>query len=174
MGLEDEILKINPDQTLITGNSTMERIVGMKRKFNSAPKVIVCIVALLCFGCTRGETKTLSDVYSLSKTRYESAFSMSIEKDTVAKLKSVTAVLDKLALASSNYEADAKEVAGLLTSLGGNVAYTVRPALFELIAQYRTIGSGKGSANPAALRLLAARTYALLASELETTRFRVS
>jgi hypothetical protein len=90
--------------------------------------------------------------------------------------------LDKLSkatdakLIATEAEAQARLLATLVTKAG----YTSRPSLGELSAQYRKLAAdlnaAAGTENEQVVstaRLLVARTYSLIASELETVRFAV-
>jgi hypothetical protein len=99
--------------------------------------------------------------------------------ETSAALKFLTSALDRLAGIGGGGEAKvvAGEIATALTKLSTKAGYTARPAMAELINQYRVIAndsSVKASIGSANLKLLAARTYALVASELATTQFKIS
>ncbi len=119
----------------------------------------------------RGETRTLDDVLQSSKQRFTNAQGASIPQTQAAILKEIPGRLEQLAGAATPQSAKtAGEVADLLSSLISHAGYTARPALAEIVTQYRMLPTAQASAAP---RLLVARTYSLLASELETTHFAV-
>lgn len=127
-------------------------------------------------GCQpRGESHTLDQIFSDARSTYVTD-SAHASGDMRSVLSEVTGQLDTLAGAGAT-GADAKvvtaSVATSLDGLMGKIGVTARPAMAELITQYRvaSTGSSNGVGAPA-LKLLAARTYMLLAAELRTSNFR--
>lgn len=145
------------------------------------------IVSLLCVGASllavsgcapRGESHSVEQILSDARSAYMQAAS-SVGGDTAASLKYLTGSLDRLAGIGGGGDAKAVsgEVATALKDLSGKVGYTVRPALAELVSQYSTVSEDAGnsvSIGAPNLKLLVARTYALMTSELKTTQFRIS
>ena len=138
-------------------------------------------LALIVSGCQpRGETKTLKQVVDDARLQYRSADQDALDPDITTTLTSVTGNLEKLVASVSTEQAPAageigkqgEQVADALLSIVRRCGFTVRPAMGELISQYRMLGSS-GSVNAGAVQLLVGRTYTLLSSELETTRFRL-
>jgi hypothetical protein len=127
----------------------------------------------------RGESHSVEEILTDSRAAYQSVAS-SASPDTSASLKFLTASLDRIAGLGGGGEAKviSQEIANMLTELGPKAGYTVRPAMAELVNQYRVIASnnsqGPISIGAPNLKLLAARTYSLIASELKTTQFKVS
>jgi hypothetical protein len=108
---------------------------------------------------------------------YQSVSTKALSGDASA-LKNLQTSLDKLAGLGGG--GDAKVVAGdIANSLNGLITrsgFTVRPAMAELISQYRTVAAdtaSKVSIGAPNLKLLAARTYSLLTAELSTSQFRL-
>jgi len=137
--------------------------------------------ATLCFvaGCApRGESHTVEQILTDARSAYHSVASQA-PADTSAALKFLTASLDRIAGLSGGGEAKAisQDIAMKLVELSTKAGYTVRPAMAELINQYRTIAADAGSSvsiGAPNLKLLAARTYALVTSELKTTQFKIA
>lgn len=129
-------------------------------------------VLCLC-GCPRGETKSLGEVYEIAKQRFVSVKDAAVPEDVSQPLKDIDSHLNQIAAEEGTKAAQsAGQLAALLTPLTTRAGYPTRPAMGEIVAQYRMMAEGNDVKNPTA-RLLAARTYSLLASELETTRFSV-
>jgi hypothetical protein len=67
---------------------------------------------------------------------------------------------------------NAKVLAESLNALIPHASYTNRPAMGELLSQYLVVsGQPASQVSSGAVKLLAARTYNALASELETRKF---
>jgi len=127
-------------------------------------------------GCQpRGESHTLEQILTDARSAYSSVSGAS-SGDVSAQLDVLKGKLDKLA--GINGGGDARELAGdvvsMLSELSRKASYTVRPGLAELTNQYRVLSNEATSAvNIGApnVKLLVARTYTSLASELKTTKF---
>lgn len=125
----------------------------------------------------RGESHTVDEIFTDAKVGYVNA-SAKLSADLGTSLKTLSGSLDRLAGVGGGGDARpiAGEIAGALTTLSSKAGYTARPALAELINQYRAIANSSGAPmtlGAANLKLLAARTYSLLAAELATSRFRL-
>jgi len=121
----------------------------------------------------RGETKTLAEVYANSKERFVTVQSAAVPSEIAQPLKDIDTRLGQIAGQEGAEAAKtASAIADLLTPLTNRAGYTARPAMGEIISQYRMMSQAEEVKNPSA-KLLAARTYSLLASELETTKFSV-
>ena len=140
---------------------------------------LVVVAASVCaVGCgPRGESHTVEQILDDARVSYQAA-STKVPSADAATLKSLQTSLDKLAGLGGG--GDAKAVAGeIANSLNGlmtRAGYTVRPAMAELISQYRTVAAdtaSKVSIGSPNLKLLAARTYSLLSAELTTSQFRL-
>jgi len=140
---------------------------------------LVVAGAGLCMisGCgPRGESHTVDQVLSDARGAYQQV-SASASGDAANSLKSLSTALDKLAGIGGG--GDAKVISGdvvnVLTGFSTKVGYTVRPALAELVNQYRSVSEDEGASIGAPhLKLLVARTYSLLTSELKTSQFKIS
>lgn len=137
--------------------------------------ISLCLVS----GCApRGESHTVDEILSDARQNYQSVF-VAKSGNYKDQLTSLATSLDKLAGIGGG--GDAKVVSGgianSLQSLIEHAGFTVRPAMTELINQYRVVAESStrdisiGSPN---LKLLVARTYTLVASELKTTQFKIS
>jgi hypothetical protein len=129
-------------------------------------------------GCApRGESRSVDQILSDARAAYQSSAAAGTSEDA-ASLKSLAASLDKLAGIGGGGDAKAVsgEIAQSLTNFSTKAGYTVRPAMAELINQYRSVGQDASGASIGApnLKLLVARTYALVTNELKTTAFKVS
>lgn len=142
----------------------------------SARLTAFLLVLVLLAGCLpRGETRTLQEVYSEAHSRFVAANPAQVPADLAQTVQSLAGKLESLASeTSSDSVSGAHEIAQMLADLTPRAGYTSRPALGELAAQFRSFQekSLRRESNVTARgKLLAARTYSLLAGELETTRF---
>jgi hypothetical protein len=138
---------------------------GMLRVIKSL--VIVGSVIAISACAPRGESKSLSEVLDGAKTRYA-------EASGKTQVEGLSALEGSLAnLIENPSAAGAKSISETLRKLIMKTGYTSRPALGELIEQYQIIGfdTSEMPVNRARVKLLVARTYNLLARELETTAF---
>jgi hypothetical protein len=132
------------------------------------------VFALAFSACApRGESKSLTEVLEAAKERYALVKDVSTSPEVTDSLKAVLTELDavensKGVLATSN----ANKLALTLNGLIEHAGFTSRPAMTELMNQYLHVAE-HGAQNADATLLLASRTYSLLASELETTKFGV-
>lgn len=125
-----------------------------------------------CMGCLRGESKSISEVLQIARTRYSDAQSLGLDRSVVSTLEKTTGELNEMLDKKQGRATRAAQVADLLNALSPRANYTTRPALIEIIKAYRSIAEN-GAPNDVAVELLVARTYSLLASELETGEFRL-
>jgi hypothetical protein len=134
----------------------------------------ICLVAVV--GCQpRGESHTLEQILSDARSNY-SLVSAEPSPEVGAFLNQLKANLDKLAGLGGGGDARdlAGEVAGILGELTQKAGFTARPAMTELMNQYKVIADGTGSPvsiGAPNLQLLAARTFSLLTAELSTSKF---
>ncbi|NBW40170.1 hypothetical protein EBR25_04095 [bacterium] len=159
---------------------------------------VVVGLGFLASCAPRGETKSLDEVFQIAKARYERGLaSAELSTETSEKLTQLTGIMDSLLQASSDNEVveAATRAEALLGELVTQSAYTNRPAMGEISKAYRSLTGLSGrevplsvSADPSTSRavqdaggitnadtrkLLVARSYNLLAQELETTSFQV-
>jgi len=145
-------------------------MVNRRIKFLS---IALTVVALQ--GCLpRGETHTLDQVLKDARSQYASVDKKGIPSDLSPSVDRLATLLQEIGDASdvNSLGAKTKEVSGILASLTLRAGYTSRPSLGELASQYRTFSIG-GDETRAKAKLLVARTYSLIAGELQTTKFGV-
>lgn len=140
----------------------------------------VVAAASLAFvsGCApRGESHSVEQILNDARAAY-SGMSQDVSPDVSTALKSLTGSLDKLAGLGGGGDARqvSANVAEGLNSLITRSGFTQRPAMAELINQYRTLSTSTGA--PTALgapnlKLVVARTYTILTSELTSTKFKL-
>lgn len=138
--------------------------------------VVLSVLSSGLLACKpRGESRTLDQIYSDARSSYVSG-SESASVDVRSALTDIAGKLDNLAeqgRAGGDVKTLAGSVASSLDGLMGKVGVTARPALAELINQYRVAStSSSEAAGSPSLRLLIARTYTLLATEIRTSNFR--
>ena len=120
---------------------------------------LICLFALAA--CEpRGETRTLGEIRSDSKVRFQKVESAAVNPDAKSALVKAAKYLNAPDAAAT------KEMAQILEQLSPHASPTNRTSIAELANQYRASNGGG-----AALELLTSRTYTLLASELETAKF---
>lgn len=150
------------------------------RQFGLVYGAVISTIALaFVSGCApRGESHTVDEILTDARTGYMTVFA-SRAGDYKEQLKGLTASLDKLAGIGGG--GDARSISGgiaeSLQALIDHAGFTVRPAMGELINQYRVVatnGSRDLSIGAPNLKLLVARTYTLISSELKTTQFKIS
>jgi hypothetical protein len=137
--------------------------------------VIAASCALTACG-PRGESLTLDEVFANARSEYASASTAGVPAEVGETLKKVSGELDRLAgiNGAGDVRVVAKGVADTLDALVWKSGMTQRPSMTELVNQYRAIGNAKpGEVDLGApqAKLLVARTYTLLKSELISTKF---
>lgn len=136
--------------------------------------VLLSLSALLQSCAPRGENRSVDEVLRIQRERYLSlAAATKVKGEAQAGLGTLQTQLGELVLsAASAVPTKSQEIAATLTGLSPHAGFTVRPALTELIDQYRVLGSvtDTRTLGSAQVKLLVARTYNLMASELETTK----
>lgn len=135
----------------------------------------------LCFisGCApRGESHTVDEILSDARAGYKTIVAGRAQgyKDQLSALQ---VRLDKLAGIGGGGDARSLsgEVAQSLQTLIQHAGFTVRPAMGEIMNQYRVVATSASkhvSIGAPNLKLLVARTYTLITSELKTTQFKIS
>lgn len=146
----------------------------MKRHVLQALAALLLISLSAC--APRGETSSLTQILEAEKNRYRVASQGIPQSDVGTKVTSVSGKLQELETLkdAAAVASRSSEVAELLSDIVPHAGYTSRPALSELMTQYRMIGTGTRTAEvteTAQVRLLVSRTYSALASELESTKF---
>lgn len=148
-------------------------------KFSSRFCSLLVVAASVCaVGCgPRGESHTVEQILDDARVSYQAVSTKALSSDASA-LKTLQTSLDKLAGLGGGGDAKvvAGDIANSLNALITKSGFTVRPAMAELISQYRTVAAdtaSKVSIGAPNLKLLAARTYSLLTAELSTSQFRL-
>lgn len=129
-------------------------------------------------GCApRGESHSVEQILNDARSAY-SEMSQDVAPDVATALKSLTGAMDKLAGLGGGGDARqvSASIADGLNSLMTRSGFTQRAAMAELINQYRTLSAATGA--PTALgapnlKLVVARTYTILTSELTSTKFKL-
>lgn len=141
------------------------------------------LLLLASAGCDgpRGESKSVDEIYAASKEHFQTVqdgLDGSIfEQQVTATLTQLSEALEKLPTSTGATGAStAKSAEQSLSSLVQKAGYTSRASMAELVDQYEAVakdlsGSTENDGMTARVKLLAARTYTVLASELETTKF---
>lgn len=150
-------------------------------KFNKIISLSTLLgLSLMAGACApRGETQSLAEILSQQRDRYRSA---EIRAKDVSVKAQLDQVIQKLAHIENVQDPGALkpatgELRAALAELLPHTGYTVRPALSEIVSQYQALSNGSALTTDPALagspeiRLLLARTYSVLASELETGKF---
>lgn len=132
------------------------------------------VLAVVLNGCVRGETKTLNEVLQLSRQRYQAVSNRAQEATLGQSLGGLTATLEGILAKADKavQQQHAGKIAEQLTTLLPRTGYTTRPAMREIIKQYMVLSSS-ADLTPAEVELLVSRTYSMLATELETTAFKI-
>ena len=140
---------------------------------------IVVLVCLLSVGCKpRGETISLDQSLEIAKQRFANARLSSQSKlpsDVSTSLDTLKADLERLSTVSSlqSYQQESKTIAEALKPLVAKSGYASRVSIEEIYKQYvmAAENSPELAFAPGTAKLLAQRTYHVLSSELENTRF---
>jgi hypothetical protein len=141
--------------------------------------VLSAFVAVGVLGCQpRGESRTLDEIFTDARSAYQSASVASVSGDVADSLKKLALSLDKLAGigGAGDGRSVSAEVADSLSTLVQKAGIPSRPAMTELINQYRSMADASGTPpvlGAPNLKLLAARTYSLIQSELGAAAFRL-
>lgn len=154
---------------------------------------LLLLFALGLSGCLpRGESKSIEELMASSKERFNASQSAAeqLSPEVKQKVQEVSNALKILQSRdeTSRHAAAAADADRALSWLVDRAGYTSRPSIAEIAAQYRVLagdlevvinnsGEDREASSPAAaanrIKLLVARTYSLVASELETTKFAV-
>lgn len=136
--------------------------------------LVVAITVGLVACAPRGESKSLNEVVTIAKNRFALVQDVPVDSAVQESLKPVVKALEDLVNnpRGGGVTKNSKVIATALSQLSVRASYTNRPAMGEVLSQYLVmINTPATEVNGAAVKLLAARTYSLLASELETRRF---
>ena len=142
--------------------------------------ILVVLLVLALQACApRGETRTLNQVLTSAKDRYARVTAIKDGSSYNKLLDEVVDAMDELVVGGprqAELTARVERIDQILSQLVDVAGYPSRPAMGELIDQYRAVSrrATESGLSLAQLKLLVARTYNLLAVELETTKFAVS
>jgi ElaB/YqjD/DUF883 family membrane-anchored ribosome-binding protein len=158
------------------------RILPLITKTVIAKGKLSLLSCFLLIGCLpRGETKSLDEILSASRTRFYRSAESSIKENVSATLKTLAASLDSViknepaGSTSSDLKAVKEDIAKRLEELTSRAGYTSRPALNEITKQWYAAANAVGDTTrlKAIDKLLVTRTFNLLASELRGVKFAV-
>jgi len=147
----------------------------MKQFRQSRVWLVLLVLATMTAGCLpRGETRTLDEVLATARERFQRVEQTAVAAEVAQTLKQVTARMDGTlnAAAADAAKEDLRQAGDLVDSLILRAGYTSRPALGEISAQLRALGTSP-HVEASQVKLVVARAYGLLASELETTKFSI-
>ena len=138
--------------------------------------VLACACLLLFTGCApRGESKSLSEVLLLARKSYAAQPKSDLPSEVQDRLSELSQGMERVLKAlGSDSGASAENLHDIgdgLAAILKRAGHTSRPGMTELSNQFLHLGESNKYSEPQ-VRLLIARTYSALASELETNRFR--
>lgn len=146
----------------------------MKRTVSTLFLTFTVLVLASC--APRGESVTIDQLVTNAKDAFsqsQASAKTSAQADAVVSLQGELET--SLAVAADKSAETPKVLASVgssLNSLLPHAGVTARPALTELVKQYRELGHQKADQiSPSQVKLIVARTYFLLAGELKTTNF---
>lgn len=149
----------------------------MKRPFTQICRssIGIATVILFCCGCQpRGEQRSVSEVLETAKSEYRSVSKTVLDDSVRQRVDRITTVLEEM-LATQEVKtirAKAAEASDALQSVYLDSGYTSRPALGELVNEYRMLADNyTGEFSKGQVPLLVSRSYGWLASELEGVKF---
>ena len=141
-------------------------------------RILVAAISCAVIACApRGESRTLEEVFTQQRTAYlEKSRATTVAADVGDKLKKISGTLDVMAGVTPDGGTSVSAAADDLQSLSTKCNYTVRPSLAELVEQMRGLEKEGRKLSPGAPepKLIAARVYTLLSSELTTSKFGIS
>jgi hypothetical protein len=154
-------------------------------KNRSVSKVIVFFFTIfslstLFSACApRGENNSLDEVLSVQQSSFRNALSSAQLSPELSKtIAGLEGKLKELLASAASTEASSKAslIVEDLSQLLNHAGYTSRPAMNELLNQFRVLADTKSAQNQSgsAIKLLVARTYSLLSAELTGVGFAVS
>lgn len=130
-------------------------------------------------GCgPRGETKSLQQVLEIARQEYVENVRSEQSGALQGQLKELARNLEEMVGANGMGAQIAQasgNVAAALSVLIGTAGYTSRASLGEILMQHRVLvgDAAQSEINPARIKLLVARTYSVISSEMATTKFSV-
>ncbi len=142
-------------------------------------KIILSALVLVVSACMpRGETKTLDESLNIAKDRFEHAMlqnKSNIPAELAGSLNSLSENIKAFSAAdsASDLRREGKVIADSLKPLTIKAGYTSRASFDEITGQYVNLSdeNSESELHASVAKLLAQRTFHMLAAELETTRF---
>lgn len=135
------------------------------------------LISLALVACNRGESKTIEELVEISKERISESMTeaeMAGEeaiRDEVAKLQEdLTGLLQSAEAGDMVDSLGLNAVAEQINSLVPKAGATSRSSLTELSKQFQILG-GDSKVQSDQVKVLVARTFHSLASEMESTKF---
>lgn len=135
------------------------------------------LLSLALVACNRGESKTIEELVEISKERISVAMTEAemvgeeAIRSEVAKLQDdLTALLQSAEAGDMVKTLGLNSVAEQINSLVPKAGATSRSSLTELSKQFQILGGGS-EAQSDQVKVLVARTFHSLASEMESTKF---
>jgi len=135
------------------------------------------LISLALAACTRGESKTIEELVEISKERISESMTEAemvgeeAIRAEVSKLQDdLTALLQSAEAGDMVASLGLNSVAEQINSLLPKAGATSRSSLTELSKQFQILGGGT-EAQSDQVKVLIARTFHSLASEMESTKF---
>ena len=158
----------------------------MQSKFLQIILTAIFVLATLQGCAPRGESKSLDEVLAGSKARYSKVQNNKVPSKVESEVKEVSQLLNKIeAIVYSEPNRDTKgdisnsagKLADAIESLIPFAGYASRPGLNELRTQLTSLAEnalGDPMFYNSKAKLLIARTYIAMASEMESSAFNIS
>jgi hypothetical protein len=139
---------------------------------NSLSVIALSCVVILLTGCLRGETKSLSEIFEASRTKFVAASKDSVSPDVNEALNDISTQLTQLTNSDTVSKETLSKVEESLSALLPLAGYTVRPSFTEVRNQFLEATGEDISASQA--KMLATRAYNILNEELAQGRFQLN
>ena len=143
--------------------------------FRPAHFLIVSALVLCMGGCMpRGETRTLDEILLDAREQFSTTDRKGVPAELSPSIDKLAAKLQEIAAGGDSYDyvSNAHEIGDVLGQITVHAGYTSRPGFGELANQYHFFKAGASSEGTRSQgKLLVARTFSLLTSELKTTHF---
>lgn len=136
-------------------------------------KLLPLLLSLALVSCgPRGESKSLDEVLQIARERYTQVADKASASPANELLTALNKDLESLLESSQDRSATFGRVGDGLYKVFPKAGAPSRPAIVELAKQYKMLSHEK-NVNDSTVKLVASRTYSMLASELETTGFKL-
>jgi hypothetical protein len=147
------------------------------KAMNRYLRTIFLLTVIFVFGCSpRGETLTVDQVLADAQTHFTALMGQvdtSGMKQTLADAAASLAALAASEPSKETLRSQGEIVIDKLATLTEGAGYTSRPALGEISTQFRALTMKEDAPSFDTVKLLVARSYNLLASELEGVKFQL-